>query len=46
MLFSSGEKLQKVAGQDQNRSKMDKLKGGVDGFNYFLFILFSNQNHP
>jgi hypothetical protein len=30
----------------QNRfKKMAILKGGVDGFNYFSFILFFNQAH-
>jgi hypothetical protein len=37
-LFSSGEKLSKVAGHGQNRSKMDRLKGGLDGFSYFSLI--------
>ena len=38
-LFSSREKLQKVAGHNQNRSKIDHLKVGVDGFSYFLLSL-------
>jgi hypothetical protein len=29
-LFSSGEKLPKVAERSQNKSKMDPLKWGVD----------------
>ena len=40
----------KVAGHGQKMSKMEVLKGGVDGFrNYFgwfTVISFSNQNHP
>jgi hypothetical protein len=46
-LFSSEEKIPQVAGHGQNRSKIDFLKEGVDGFSYFhLFsvILFPNQN--
>ena len=30
--------LPKVAGHGQNRSKIDHLKGGVDGFSYFSLI--------
>ena len=36
-LFSSGEKLLKVAGHSQNRSKIDHLKWVVEGFSYFIF---------
>jgi hypothetical protein len=36
-LFSSGEKLQKVAGQSE-QVKMDHLKGSVDCFSYSSLI--------
>ena len=37
-LFSSGEKLLKIDGLGRNRSKIDLLKGGVDGFSCFSLI--------
>jgi hypothetical protein len=37
-LFPSGKKLLKIAGHSENRSKMDHLKGDVDGFSYFSLI--------
>ena len=40
-LSYSGEKLLNVAEHSQNRSKIDHLKGAVDGFSYFSLI-FSN----
>jgi hypothetical protein len=30
--------LPKVAGHSQNRSNIDYLKGGVDGFSYFSIL--------
>ena len=41
-LFFYGEKLSKVAGHSQNRSKIDHLKGSVDWFQLFIidFQLF------
>jgi hypothetical protein len=47
--FSLEEKILKVTGHNQNRSKINLLTGGVDNFNYFSWfsvILFFNQNHP
>jgi hypothetical protein len=35
-LYSSEEKIPKVAGHGQNRSKIDILKEVVDDFSYFI----------
>jgi hypothetical protein len=46
-LFPSEIFFLKVAGHDLNRSNMEGLKGGVDGFSYFKWfsvISFSNQS--
>jgi hypothetical protein len=47
--FPLEKKNPKVAGRDLNRSEMEVLKEGLDGFSYFVrfsIISFSNQNHP
>ena len=35
-LFSSDKKIPKVTEHSPNSSKMDLLKGGVDGFSFFI----------
>ena len=45
----SEEKIPKLTGHGQNRSKIDFLKEDVYGFSYFHWfsvILFPDQNHP